>query len=280
MHNFAAHNRDMTNEEFWLSIKRIIDDGFSDEGLSELEKYAESFIAGRLVYKRFSSAEQHGCNAGGTNHVIASILAGAEVGSDKLTAPRGSFEREKQCAKEQERRLRTWAARYGCWLGNTDDSIPRLLGKEIARGGEARVYDNGMMLIKVIGLDYFVQPVLALDRITLHNTYFPQTGMRVIGFGEDSGNDFVVVVEQPFIQGVRLNDEDIESYAEQLGYRLVDKNSWTYATDDIYLSDLHDENVLLSAGENVFVIDCDIRINVASLKAGGCRNLTNIVEFI
>lgn len=131
-----------------------------------------------------------------------------------------------------------------------------------------------------MGVDYFVQPVLALDRITLHNTYFSQTGMRVIGFGEDSGHNFVVVVEQPFIQGVRLSDEDIESYAGQLGYRLVDKNSWTYATDDIYLSDLHDENVLLSAGGNVFVIDCDIRINVASLKAGGCRELTNFVEFI
>jgi hypothetical protein len=38
------------------------------------------------------------------------------------------------------------------------------LGEEIAEGGEAKVYDHGTTLIKSIGLDYFVQPILALDR--------------------------------------------------------------------------------------------------------------------
>ncbi len=94
IHIFAiecVHN--MTNNEFWLSIREIIDNGFSDEGLAKLDEYAEQFISGRLVYKRFSPAEQHGCDEEGTNHVIASILAGAEVGSDKCTAPIGSFKR-------------------------------------------------------------------------------------------------------------------------------------------------------------------------------------------
>lgn len=95
----------MTNNEFWLSIREIIDNGFSDEGLTKLDEYAEQFISGRLVYKRFSPAEQHGCDEGGTNHVIASILAGAEVGSDKCTAPIGSFKREQQCGAVQERRI-------------------------------------------------------------------------------------------------------------------------------------------------------------------------------
>lgn len=269
----------MTNDEFWLSVKRIIDDGFSEEGLLKLEEYAENFISGVLVYKRFSPAEQYGCNAGGPNHVIASILAGAEVGSDKLIAPVGSFQREKQCAQEQARRLKEWAIKSKCWIADTDETIPYSLGKEIAQGGEALVYDNGLMLTKVIGLDYFIQPVLALDRITLHNAYFPQTSMRVIGFGENNSHDFVIIVEQTFIQGTRMSDDEVEEYALKLGYRIVDKESWTYATDDVYLSDLHDENVLLSAGGNVFVIDCDIRINAPYLNAGGHRMLTNYVEF-
>ena len=95
----------MTNNEFWLSIREIIDNDFSDEGLTKLDEYAEQFISGRLVYKRFSPAEQHGCDEGGTSHVIASILAGAEVGSDKCTAPIGSFKREQQCGAVQERRV-------------------------------------------------------------------------------------------------------------------------------------------------------------------------------
>ena len=42
---------------------------------------------------------------GGTIHVIASLLAGAEVDTDQLTAPEGSFKREQQLAKIQEKRI-------------------------------------------------------------------------------------------------------------------------------------------------------------------------------
>ena len=51
----------------------------------------------------------------------------------------------------------------------------------IAEGGEAKVYDHGVTLVKTIGLDYFVQPILALDRISLHNAYFPETRLVVLG---------------------------------------------------------------------------------------------------
>ena len=60
----------------------LIHDGFTSEGLQKLDYYAEQFISGRLVYKRFSPNEQHGCSEGGTTHVIASLLAGAENSTD------------------------------------------------------------------------------------------------------------------------------------------------------------------------------------------------------
>ena len=81
----------MANEDFWQSILNIIHQGFTQNGLSKLEEYAENFISQQLIYKRFSPSEQHGCIEGGTNHVIASLLAGAEVEPDKLSAPKGSF---------------------------------------------------------------------------------------------------------------------------------------------------------------------------------------------
>ncbi len=72
----------MNNKDFWMSISKIISDGFTSEGLQKLDYYAEQFISGRLVYKRFSPNEQHGCSEGGTTHVIASLLAGAENPTD------------------------------------------------------------------------------------------------------------------------------------------------------------------------------------------------------
>ena len=269
----------MTNSDFWASIHSVINDGFNPEGLAKLEKYAEDFISGRLVYQRFSSLEQHGCIEGGSTHVIASLLAGADVTADKLTAPLGSFQREQQCATAQENCIELWAKATGCWTDDIDNTLPNLLGEQVAEGGEAHVYYHGATLVKAIGLDYFIQPVLALDRISLHNAYFPQTHMIVLGFGRTKGGDFQIIVEQPFIQGEQMSDEEIGQYAGQLGFELKNPRNWTYATKDIYLSDLHDENVIRSYNGSVFVVDCDIRINTPELRAGGTRILTNEVSF-
>ena len=164
-------------------------------------------------------------------------------------------------------------------IDNTDITIPKLLGEEIAQGGEAHVYDNGATLVKVIGLDYFVQPILALDRITLHNAYFPATRMIVLGFGRNKYGMFDIIVEQPFIQGSRMNDNEIAEYAVNLGYKLINPKNWTFATERIYLSDMHDENVIRSPKGNVFVVDCDIRINTPDLRVGGTQILTNEIEW-
>ena len=76
----------MNNADFWRSINGIIADGFTPEGLQKLDQYAELFINGRLVYKRFSPFEQHGCATGGATHVVASLLAGAKARSDSGAA--------------------------------------------------------------------------------------------------------------------------------------------------------------------------------------------------
>lgn len=77
----------MTNHDFWMSISDIINEGFTSEGLAKLDDYAEQFCTGKILYKRFSPSKQYGCCEGGRIHVIASLLAGAEVGTDQLSAP-------------------------------------------------------------------------------------------------------------------------------------------------------------------------------------------------
>ena len=245
----------MNNKDFWNDINSIIDEGFSSEGLSKLESYAEQFISGRLVYQRFSPAEQHGCIAGGPTHVIASLLAGTENWTNKDAGKGiGDFKREIERGK-------------------------KTLGEHIAEGGEAKVYDNGYLLVKTIGLDYFIQPILALDRVSLHNTLFPETSMEVIGFGKTSSQDFNIIVNQPFVEGSHITNAAISEYIQRLGFQLINPRNWTFATPEIYLSDLHDENVILSKEGNVFVVDCDVRINIPELRCGGTRTLTTNVEF-
>ena len=276
----AKLKRNMSNTDFWASIDNIIADGFMPEGLAKLEWYAEQFISGKLVYKRFSPGEQHGCATGGSIHVIASILAGASIDASCLTASEGSFQRELQCAETQAKRIERWAKAAGCWIDNVDTELPSLLGEQIAEGGEAHVFYKGNTLVKYIGLDYYILPILALDRISLHNTYFPETRLTVIGFGRTIEGEFQVIVEQPHIQGDCMEDEEIQLFAQQMGFELKNARNWTYATPEIYLSDLHDENVIRSANGNVFVVDCDIRINTPELKQGGIRQLTTEVELL
>ena len=237
----------MNNADFWASVRTIIDEGFTPEGLQKLDTYAEQFISGRLVYQRFSPREQHGCSAGGETNVIASLLAGAEDRTDSDVAETfNDFQRERQRGAKQEAVVEQWAKTIGCWTEYVDDSLYNSFGKEIAEGGEAMVYDHGSTLIKSIGLDYFILPILALDRIALHNTYFPETQLTVLGYGRDRNDEFKIICEQPFIGGTHVSDEEIAEYMKRMGFELKNPRNWTYATHDIYLSDMHDENVIRS----------------------------------
>lgn len=269
----------MNNSDFWASINTLINERITLDSLIKLDRYAEQFISGQLIYKRFSPIEQHGCSAGGSSHVIASLLAGAETETDNVIEGISNFKREFQCGAQQALRIEKWAKSVGVWIDDVERYLHDSLGEEIAEGGEAKVYDHGTTLIKSIGLDYFIQPIFALDRISLHNAYFPETAMTVIGFGRNREGDFKIVVEQPFIKGERASDEEIACYMRNMGFELRNPRNWTYATPEIYLSDMHDENVIKSDAGTFFVVDCDIRINTPRLNQAGIRNLTVEVEF-
>ena len=95
----------MNNSDFWEHIKAIISRGFTPEGLTELDEYADNFTCGQLLYKRFSPPEQYGCSTGGHAHVIASMLAGAEVGSDSVAEGENDFKRQCQPREQREQSI-------------------------------------------------------------------------------------------------------------------------------------------------------------------------------
>lgn len=271
----------MKSADFWASILNIASNGFTPDGLRKLDQYAEYIINGRIVYQRFSPLEQHGCSEGGATNVIATLLAGAETASDCIDTPTlNDFQRDCKRAAQQEALIEGWARSVGCWIDVADDSLEQTLGAKIAEGGEAKVYDHGATLIKSIGLDYFIQPALALDRIALHNAYFPETRLYVLGFGRDTDDSFKIIAEQPYIQGSPVCNEEIAIFMNQMGFELRNPRNWTYATPDIYLSDMHDENVIRSDNGTIFVVDCDIRINTTQLNEGGRRCLSTDIIWI
>lgn len=261
-------------------MRVIIDEGFTPEGLTTLDRYAEQFIDGRLVYKRFSPLEQHGCSEGGATHVVASLLAGTETPPDNASEAVSGFKREFKQGEKQAAIIEAWAKRVGLWTDNVENVLSQSFGEEIAEGGEAKVYDHGATLVKSIGLDYYILPILALDRISLHNAYFPETRLNVIGFGRDVKLNFKIIVEQPFIEGGHISDNEIRTFMTNMGFSLINPRSWTYATPGIYLSDMHDENVIKSEAGSVFVVDCDIRINTPQLRANGMRTLSTEISFL
>lgn len=87
---------------------------------NNLINYAELFIRGRLIYKRFSPLEQHGCSKGGAVHVIASLLAGAENCPDSELEGREEFKRELKYAEKQTRAIEKWARIVNVWYDDVD----------------------------------------------------------------------------------------------------------------------------------------------------------------
>ena len=158
----------LEKSSIWKEIKKIIEEGFSPEGLLKLEKYAELFDEGEIIYKRFSQAEQYGCRKGGYAHVIATLLSGAEVAASEIIEGNiPDFQTEFELAKKQIEAIKNWAVKSNLWIDNVDETLNSSLGSIIAQGGEVDVYDNGTSVIKSIGLDYFIQSIYALDRYAL-----------------------------------------------------------------------------------------------------------------
>ena len=101
----------------------------------------------------------------------------------------------------------------------------------------------------------------------------------MLGFGRLKDGAFQIIAEQPFIKGLQMSDDEIATFAQNMDFKQINPKNWTYATAEIYLSDLHDENVIRSEEGNIFVVDCDIRINTPELRCGGVRELTTEVKF-
>ena len=267
------------NETFNVINKAKESGKWTPEALKTLDNLITDIENGKVTYQRFPQEASRASYQGGRANEAASILLSTNESSDSRNprAVRERYERDKREQPIQERIVEAWAKAKGIWHDNLDT----IEGKEqIGKGGEAKVFanDGDINVTKILSTEYFVTPQFALDRITLHNTLFPEAPLKVLGFGRNSKGEFQFLVEQPFIQGKHATKKEIHDFISKMGFTKTDKDRGnTFISDDLYLSDLHDENVI-KVGPNTFiVIDADLRLNTPELNRNGKYKINNAI---
>lgn len=226
--------------------------------------------------QRFSQEELRGCN--GRLEEAEALL---QRGSYRSTPEKSGNTtgviwegREAVIAKQQIEAQESWAKENGFWIEDTPLYLEDKYGNTYADGGEAYVYlsSDCTTVIKEIGLDYYIEPQLLLDRILLHNYLFPETALRITNFGRDDEGRFVVIAEQPFVQGEYISQDEIMKFMSSIGFEPYNKKGTEFISKDrtIILGDLHNENVLRTPN-GYAVIDADIRLNTANYGLNGNR---------
>lgn len=236
------------------------------------------------ILQRLPQGALGGLPEGGRRNVAAATLlrAGAAAGGAQPQALRPSG-----YTYEQEL-VGRWAERDGCWRDMADTWHVTHGREVIAEGSEARVYkgDDGYCH-KLVDAGHYGSLQGLLDRISMHNAVFPETAMRVDGFGmKDEADDnagYTVLVSQPFVKGAPCDAESVLSMMEQRGFTMPGKEGLRavqaesrrrgmelpqysifyrfVSPDGVHVHDLNSQNMVLSPEGNILVFDCDVTLN-------------------
>ena len=118
------------------------------------------------------------------------LLAGASAVGRGVEGRVSESTRVRDKEAESQTRLVDYAKENGVWDGNVEQTLDKRYGTDEGQkntdGGEAVVWFDRKrsVAVKAIGLDYYGSPTLALERVELHNKYFPDTKLTLVGFGK------------------------------------------------------------------------------------------------
>ena len=193
-------------------------------------------------------------------------------GNLRETQEQGVLSQEDIDKRNQEDResLEKFAKEQGKWADDVDTKLEKKYGGRIGHGSEAWVYRKDKdTVIKSRSITGYNTVSNALRSIELHNTLFPETTMKVVGFGNGDG-EFSIIIEQPFIEGAYASQEEINSFVKERFNAEKDPSvigNTSYKTDDYLLQDLKPQNVLVRIvnGEKQYnVIDGDFYYNLST----------------
>ena len=270
----------------------IAKEGFTDIALQEINDYIKDIQNGTEDFPRFNLSEHAGLSKGGAPLIGASIIACYAAAS--LEASCNAEGREGQCKpraevsslnlcrgeacarlaeqggpanweidERQEQLIEQWAKASNLWEDNSEQFLIEEFGPMIAQGAEAKVYykEGDTSVIKE-RCSIYSTTQKALDAIVLHNSLFPETAMKVIGFTRDLDGLMRIVLTQPYVNCLRLaTKEEIDNMVATKGFR----DNWNgqgvnYISDRLALEDMHPANVFIDdVTEKPICIDCIVK---------------------
>ena len=266
--NFAAGSCKDMNEKRLLDIfDSIRDSGFSAHTLQLIDNYTNDILYGRTNLDRFNQSEHAGLCSGGAPLIGAYIVCCYARASFEPSR----FSPECQEAKpsnweidaKQEEVLQQWAEAKQLWFPHSEQLLTAHYGPKIAQQAEAKVYYRaGDTSVIKERTSIYATLGKALEAIILHNSLFPETRMKVIGFTRDSDGLFRIILTQQFIACKRLatKDEIDEMVATKGFHDNGDGNGVNYISDRLNLEDMHPANVFVDPQSNKPIcIDCIVK---------------------
>ena len=213
-----------------------------------IKQTATEIIHGvRQIYRLHAEGEQ-GRISGGKRNVEASCILGTSSETDL------SDTSEYQ-AIIQERLLEDYAKHEKIWYDH--DTIRKKWNRiDNRNGAEAEVYleKNRKYVRKVFHYINSDTPLEFIDnRISLHNSLFPPTKYKLIGFTRTI-KGFAFIIKQVFIIGRGINSGDnLSQYMKDIGF--PNEKNMCYWNDILEIGDLHEGNVLKDKNDEFYFID-------------------------
>ena len=155
---------------------------------------------------------------------------------------------------QAESLIEQFARDNGFWIDNTDRTLRLMYGSRIAFGSESIVYFDAKrdLVVKAIDTETYGSVLLALYRVIIHNSLFPEASLNVVGFGRSEYGLFEIVAEQAYIRGRYSTFEEISEELIRLGAK--EKNG-DFVTDRYFISDIKPKNAIINEDGKIFVID-------------------------
>ena len=180
------------------------------ESLRDLNFLAEDIKNGAAVFERIPQAQQSGLSKGSEILCAAAIICRGCPRTESETRPIFDTDDLIGEASVQEFLVETWARLSGVWFDEPEDYLDNLCSLQ-DHGTESVIYFDidQRTVYKLISLKHYNVLRLALDRIIIHNALFPETCLTVKGFARDKNGLFVVVVQQPYVEGDPIKENNL-----------------------------------------------------------------------
>lgn len=277
---FAKMYETMTYHEIVLESCKILDSlnqriwetGFNKNTLKEVETIATEINNGTKVLERIPQGQQSGLSKGSSILTSAGIICRGCPRTESEV--REIYDTDDLIGEGiiQELLVEQWAKKTHCWWDFPERFLSSLSEMKDF-GTESEVYFdvNNQTVRKLISLKHYNVLRIALDRIIIHNALFPDTCLKLIGFGRNEKKEFVLIVEQAYCKGDVVSEQERQDFMHRLGFKDAGMDygmHLNYCTEFLYVGDLNEYNLI--KGENcIHVIDADCRLNTKTLGCGG-----------